>query len=91
MENVEKLTDCGRKLDKFMSAREVVDYLGINKDIVNNNSKKELKKNILREFLNFEKEFKNQNVDFALNKDFTSGVYKYNIIKTGKYISAFTL
>lgn len=91
MENIEKLANCGRKLDKFMSTREIVDYLGISKDIAKNSSKKELKKNILREFLNFEKEFGKQNVDFALNEDFTSGIYKYNIIKTGKYISAFTL
>ena len=40
-----------------------------------------------------EKDFKNRDIDFALNTDLkgNDNIYNYKIVKTGKLISAFTL
>lgn len=86
MEENGKFTSCGRILNRFMSSREIINYLGIN------NSSKEKQREVVKEFKNFEKEYKNQNVDFAMNKDLKDNdVYNYKILNNGRFISAFTL
>lgn len=81
-----KIADCGRILNRFMSAREIVNYLGIN------NTTKEKQREVVKEFKEFEKEYKSKNVDFAMNKDLIGNdIYNYKILNSGKFISAFTL
>ena len=90
-----KYTEFGRKkpyIDKktqekvFMNFRGIKNYLGIE-----NNIDKVTEKGIKEEFRNFELEFDRQNVDFCLTKDLEDNPFNYNVIKNGKYISAFTL
>lgn len=75
-----KIADCGRILNRFMSVREIVNYLGIN------NTTKEKQREVVKEFKEFEKEYKSKNVDFAMNKDLIG-----KVLNSGKFISAFTL
>ena len=81
-----KFADCGRILDRFMSGREIINYLGIN------NSSKAKQREVIKEFKIFEEKYKSQNIDFAINNDvINNSMYKYKILNTGRFISAFTL
>ena len=85
---MEKYASCGRILNRTMTMREICNYLGIE-----NNKSKDFKKEVRKEFGELEKDFKNRDIDFALNTDLkgNDNIYNYKIVKVGKLVSAFTL
>ena len=85
---MERYASCGRILNRTMTMREICNYLGIE-----NNKSNDFKKEVCKEFGELEKDFKNKDIDFALNTDLkgNDNIYNYKIVKTGKLISAFTL
>ena len=85
---MEKYASCGRILNRTMTMREICNYLGIE-----NNKSKDFKKEVWKEYGELEKDFKNKDIDFALNTDLkgNDNIYNYKIVKVGKLVSAFTL
>ena len=82
---MERYASCGRILNRTMTMREICNYLGIE-----SNKSKDFKKEVCKEFGELEKDFKNRDIDFALNTDLkgNDNIYNYKIVKTGKLIDA---